>query len=237
MISSVSRFFERFGIHLRRRRHLWAGVDLFLDLDRLRGLSTFVNVFDVGANIGDFSARFRRYFPEAVIHAFEPVSSNFSILREETEGIPGLEIHQLAVSNSCGRREIFLHDGPALHSLERPSAGGRSEWVDTVTLDEFCRESGIKIVDFLKIDTEGHELSVLKGAEGLLRSGAIRCLLVESTMIEEDPRYVTLGEFRRVLEPFGFVLHSLHEQAIREDGRLVFFNALFVLPLRTAKES
>lgn len=223
MNSLTSRTFERFGIHLRRRRHLWAGCDLFLDLDRLIGLSSFRTVFDVGANFGDFSARFRRHFPRAVIHAFEPVASNFRVLQTNTSGLRDLEVHQVAISDSSGHREIFLYDGPALHSLERPGPGGRSESVATITLDQFCGERGIDSIDFMKVDTEGHELSVLRGAVELLRKGAIRSLLVESTMNDEDPRYVSLSNFRKVLEPFGYVLHSLHEQAIREDGRLVFF--------------
>ena len=58
------------------------------------------------------------------------------------------------------------------------SAGGK-ETVALETVDGFCREHGIGRVDFVKIDTEGHEVDVLEGARECLRNGALRMIQFE----------------------------------------------------------
>jgi hypothetical protein len=67
-----------------RKRHLPIGADLRVDLERV-GLNPRV-IFDVGANIGQTYRRFRRDFPDAQIHCFEPVNSAFQKLTEEVSG-------------------------------------------------------------------------------------------------------------------------------------------------------
>ena len=55
----------------------------------------------------------------------------------------------------------------------------RKEEVRLSTVDLFCKENNIPHIHFLKIDVEGHELKVLKGAEGMIGSGAVDLIQFE----------------------------------------------------------
>jgi Methyltransferase FkbM domain len=93
-----------------------------------------------------------------------------------------VHIRQAALGKERGTVDLFFGDeGTSTASLHRVEAdvGGRSESVEMTTIDEFCRESGIEYVDFLKIDTEGHEIDVLLGANQMIEAGRIAAIQFE----------------------------------------------------------
>jgi FkbM family methyltransferase len=122
---------------------------------------------DVGANCGLYTRQLARCSRK--VHAFEPARQMADLLRRTVA--TNVELHEIALSDRDGvaTLSVPLDDGRAVHSLasieqrgeEGPSA---SEQVRTARLDSVIREP----VAFVKIDVEGHELSVLNGALGLL---------------------------------------------------------------------
>ena len=124
-----------------------------------------IRCLDVGANVGNHSIVFSRLFRTVI--AFEPNPTNFTLLSLNSAG-RNIECFQYAVSDSAG--SISLHTTDDFNSGAHSSQSGKNTsfyTVKAVTLDEFL-SLGEK-VDFIKIDTEGHEYSVLKGAEMTLR--------------------------------------------------------------------
>lgn len=152
-------------------------TDLLLELP-LRGGDV---VLDVGANIGWFSLLLDRRAPDGVsIYAFEPEPLNFGLLSENLElnGAGGVVPIQKAVSDEEGRRSLFVYPDKnrGRHSLAPiPGAAGSVE-VPTTTLDRVWRDRGLdgRSVRLLKIDVEGFECAVLRGASEILE----RCELV-----------------------------------------------------------
>lgn len=168
-------------------------------------------ILDVGSNIGDWSRLARATWPDAQIHAFEPSSATFTELVAASA-----EIDVLPVRAACGEAEgdAVLYAVPALSILSslymRDLQGHRltmseSETVPVVTLDGYCADQGISQVDYLKIDAEGHDLAVLKGAAGLLEAGAVRFVQFEFGGANIDSR-TYLRDFVRLLEP----THRIH---------------------------
>lgn len=148
-------------------------------------------VIDVGANHGDYSCFVRTLAPDAVIHAFEPNRKAFDVLRHAAAHSKTRFYHA-----ACGahRGTLALTDladptGSTFASLVPEVAEhaarvmkiplGPPEDVQVVTLDEHCREHGLDRVDLLKIDTEGFELEVLKGAAGLIAERRIGVIQLE----------------------------------------------------------
>lgn len=156
-------------------------------LDRyLAGLPAPV-VFDVGAHRGEYANRVMKAAPNATVYAFEPHPTTFAALQTNT---PNPRIHP--VNCGIGEREETLQlfdciaEGGSHYAsvhrsvLERAGAGVRSAVdVSIRRLDDIAAELNIKSVDLLKIDTEGHELAGLRGAEKLLASGNIRAIQFE----------------------------------------------------------
>ncbi|MFM7101639.1 MAG: FkbM family methyltransferase [Verrucomicrobiota bacterium] len=161
-----------------------------------RLLSSGSTAVDVGANIGFFTGLLaRRAGPRGVVHAFEPHPEIFRDLaghaqrwRSAGQPIARIVLHPCAASSAAGVARLFepagFHGNQGSASLEERSAesgtsnaGGRAWDIPTVTLDAAL--SGAGAVDLLKVDVEGHELSVFEGAGGLLRAGGIRDVVFE----------------------------------------------------------
>lgn len=81
------------------------------------------------------------------------------------------------------------------------------------TLDDFCTANGISEINLLKIDTEGHDLSVLKGAECMLNSMHIDMIQVEAGMHIGNTFHIQFEKFKDFLEPKGYFLFKIYEQA------------------------
>jgi FkbM family methyltransferase len=157
------------GVELSGERHV---VELLIHQDS-------PVVFDVGAFEGEYALMVRRMLGgAATIHCFEPNPAAFARLK----GHAGLIAHQVAVASTPGTRT--LHEDPSrptMASLEpeaqRPLglATTAEISVEAVTLDGFCAEFDIDQVDLVKIDAEGAEIEVLRGATELLE----RCPIVQ----------------------------------------------------------
>jgi FkbM family methyltransferase len=137
-------------------------------------------VLDVGANRGDYSAAVLATFPRCMVHAVDP--SERCIERMETRFARSDRIttHQIGLSDSVGEASLFAdRDGSPLASLVnrdlkhfgivmRPTSV-----VPTTTLDDFVNVNGLGTIDWIKLDVEGHELAVLRGAEGALSRASL----------------------------------------------------------------
>ena len=146
-------------------------------------------VFDVGANVGDYSAMVHGFIPSARIYAFEPAASVY----QQLDGRLSSNFEAFNFGFSDEEKTIDLHsytvEGQAvslISSIDRrlPTQVLKVEVVDTErievrTLDSFCASEGIERIDFLKLDVEGHEVAVLRGAQAMLDRGAISMIQFE----------------------------------------------------------
>jgi FkbM family methyltransferase len=209
------------------------GLDLKLDLKRL-GQAEPRMIFDVGANVGQSAERFMRLFPQAKIHSFEPVGDTFRILQRRMAQQPNVAAHSLAFSDRIGDAEINLSRMSVLASLEdnfelnRGRFSGERERVRLQTLSRWCADQGINHIDLLKVDTEGHDLHVLRGAANMLERQAISAILVEIHFLSGD--FENLRTIQRFLDTYGYRLVAIHDQEIYDSASppLFFANCLFV---------
>jgi FkbM family methyltransferase len=139
---------------------------------------------DCGAHSGMFAKLAASHVvPGGCVHAIEPSPPSFARLQRNTADLPaGLcTLHPIALGGKEGKvRLVALEGGMAAynHLATCDETSGIVE-VPQLTLPAFLRQVGLSKVDFVKIDTEGQELAILKAAAPLLRREAIRVLMVE----------------------------------------------------------
>jgi len=145
--------------------------------------------YDVGANVGVYTLYAALRHPKVTVRSFEPEAQNLASLCRNIalNGLKNVTPCSLALADGKPRLAVLalsrLMTGAALHRFEEE---GKSEGeaafrlgVPCVSLDAFVNDWGAPAPDLIKIDVDGAEEAILKGAEGLLKSGKIRSLLVE----------------------------------------------------------
>ena len=101
------------------------------------------------------------------------------------------------------------------------------------TFDEWADEARLDAVDYLKVDTEGRDLEVLRGAERRLGAGSIGLVEVESGLNPDNELHVPDRSFREFLEPKGYRLFGVYEQTLEWPSRRPFLrraNLVFIAP-------
>jgi FkbM family methyltransferase len=126
-------------------------------------------VADVGANIGFISLLYLE-LGASQVYAFEPFSAVFKILNGIKTG--QITKYNMALSDEKGTQTLIISSGHSQGSTLNPfmkevfPSVYEKEIFEKVTTERL--DNVVDVIDFLKIDVEGHELSVLRGAEGLL---------------------------------------------------------------------
>jgi hypothetical protein len=144
-----------------------------------------------------------------------------------------VECVNLALGSESGEATVVAQPLSVSNSL-RAGAGraesGTAEVIRVETLDGFCAGRGIGRIDVLKIDTEGHDLEVLRGVEWMLRAGRMSLIEVEAGVSRRNPKHVLRADFVRHLEGRGFVLFGVYDQTPEwnVDVCLRFSNPVFI---------
>jgi FkbM family methyltransferase len=198
------------------------------DDDQKRVISDAKVIFDVGANIGQTARTYRRLFPQAEIWSFEPFPDSYASLCRSLSD-QRFHAEPLALSDRAARAPLNIGAVSYTNSmLRRETDTGQTIEIETDTLDHFCSERGITNIDILKVDVEGAEDRVFKGARSLFSRGAIRSVFVE---VYFNPVYEGMPLFwdlQAQLDKWGFSLFGLYSLIPTGNGALSFANALYV---------
>ena len=224
---------HRLGVRIYRELPL--GTDVYHDLRRLPGWSPSGVILDVGANLGQTALALSAAFPDAAIHSFEPAPATFDELARRTAHLRNVRCHQFAFGSTPGSAEMQLHrksDQSTLRGDIADAPGfqrtGRVT-VEVRTIDGFLAEHGIGFVQYLKIDTEGFDLEVLKGAADALAAARVGLVEVEAGFRQDEGKFVPLEEFQASLRTRGYLLFGIYEQVrVHRQTRLRRCNAVFI---------
>lgn len=208
-------------VERRRRMLVAAGIDL---------------VLDVGANEGQYALELRRLGYSGRIVSFEPIREVGERLKANLAGDGSWEFRAMALGSSDGAAQIQVGAEPATSSLLKPSdylveraaqaRSVRTEEVRVSRLDTIFEPGWSSGRTWLKLDTQGFEMEVLRGGERSLP--AIRVVQLELSL---RPLYVGEPGFLEVsgwLNARGFELVGLEPGFVEAStGRLLQSDALF----------
>jgi FkbM family methyltransferase len=213
------------------------GTDLFSDLGNCLPRCPIEVVFDVGANVGQSAKRFLARFPRAEVYCFEPVAETFHRLQTHFKNDPRVHCVPLALGAAKGSGEIVLEGTPDLFFLKKsptdgsPGRPARTQSVEIDALDAFCTARSVPRIDYLKIDAEGSDLDVLRGADTMLVQQKIALVEVEAGMNRRNQRHVPIEALKEFLESKRYFLFGIYEQVPEwrtEEPHLRRANLLFI---------
>jgi FkbM family methyltransferase len=201
------------------------------------------NVFDVGAYTGEFAALIHVVFPTARVWCFEPFAASYERIRTRFSGADWVKVQNFGLSDRSGTAELIVGEDLSTNSIVSPvvkngafDAALLRVPVQLETLSGCAKEilGGDPSISILKVDTEGNDLTVLRGGEELLRDGRIEAVHVEVMFIEHFKGAADFVEVCRYLQHFGYRLFSLYDLKRNAQGQLRYGNALFLSPHRQA---
>jgi len=198
-------------------------------------------VLDIGALRGEFATDILvPTFPGATIHCFEPspdafpllataasrsneriVAHNFGLGEEEAELKFFVNVDFQASSSFLAQTEVNLEAFPQLERTEERVAKVRR-------LDEVAPELGIEPELVVKIDTQGYEAHVIRGGRETLRA-AVACI-VEVQVAELYQGTSHFDDIYMELNALGFVFCGTFDQILGREGKVLFFDGLFIKP-------
>ena len=184
-------------------------------------------IFDVGADKGQSIKRYKKLFQNPIIHSFEPNIDEVNILKQKYTDDKNLYLNNVAVGDNKGNLEFNINAISAHSSFKKliPNTTWikqRSKSVkvnhnnyttkkiitETITLDDYVKEKNIKIIDILKIDTQGFEDKVLMGARNLLKNNKIKLIQLEIIFSEiyQDP--LNIYDIEKTLIPNNYKIFA-----------------------------
>ena len=178
-------------------------------------------IFDVGGNQGQFISLVDSEIPlkkgggEIMIYSFEPSKYTFDILSNEFSNHSSIVLNNIGLGEKEEYKTLYYpFHGTGYASLSQRDTKhlglefSKSEKVKIDTLDAYCKSHLIEKIDLLKIDIEGHELSVLKGAEQMFNQSNIGMVLFEFGGAHTDSR-IFFKDFYNFFEKYEMYIYRI----------------------------
>lgn len=210
----VSRAYENRDFNMATNGEEW--------LLRQMGRAGAKTVFDVGANIGDWTKLCRQHIPDAQIHSFEIAPPVFAQLQKNVAGLTGVTANSFGISDETKEIDIYYSEGSDFLTSAYPGAVGKIFTLPNMPVpqvkqikgrvvqgDEYAASKGIKTVDFLKIDVEGMEGSVLRGFGTMLKEHRVRLIQFEYNATNIVSGFM-LRDAHALLEGQGYKVGKLY---------------------------
>jgi len=175
-------------------------------------------IYDIGANRGTWTCLAKAIFPAAQVEAFEPLAMHFEEFQTRTQAVAGVRLHRVALGAAAAKLEMDVMDFSDASSFLPATAATRAEFdlhsirhenLVVFPLDPFRAQHQLPAPDLVKLDVQGYELEVLRGAEETLRT--TRAVLTEVSFREYYRGQPLFHDVVAFLATRGFLLQALGE--------------------------
>jgi len=166
----------------------------------------FNTIIDIGANRGQFAYCSHILYPEAEIYSFEPTPTVYQLLVKKMEGVKNFKSFNFAMGKEVGEIDFIAYENSLINSVYKSvdSKIAGTYKVKVETLDNLVSKNEIKFSgsNLLKLDVQGFELEVLKGAEKILEK--IDYIMIEVSIKKYYENMIMYGEVDEFLVKSGF---------------------------------
>ena len=172
--------------------------------------------YDVGAHVGSVSGELATRFPRCTVHAFEPVSGTYAVLQKRFGNHARVHLHRVAVSDRLGQARMTAVPDSQINRIisDDVANAGAIATVETITIDSFLEAHGWPEVGLLKIDTEGFDLHVLRGARDAFARGSIDAFVAECTFNPRGAPHVDAVDLIALSRQLGFQVVAVYSENV-----------------------
>lgn len=197
-------------------------------------------IFDVGAYHGHVASRYKSLFPDSTIYCFEPFAESFKHLHANFSNNPSFKLFQLGLSDTSGKSFFHSNQFEMTNSILESDVKGNLTWgdglletkevveIETKTIDQVVSELGIESIDILKMDVQGAEFKVIKGAENFLAKGGVKMVYTEIITMPTYIGQLGLEDTLMLFNEVGFQLVGLYNYSYSSPGQLRQVDAVFI---------
>ena len=192
-------------------------------------------IFDVGAHEGESIDRFKNLFQNPIIHSFEPQSKIFEKLMNKKKNDKDLVLNNFALGSKEGNQEIFVNSNTAASSylnIDNKDKFFKSlktiqkEQTRIDTFDNYFNKIKVNYIDLVKIDVQGLEEEVLKGAHKSLNK--VLLIEIEIIFVNLYEKHSSFYQIENILKNYNFELYSLSSISLnKQNDRIRNLDALY----------
>lgn len=236
MRTLLKTWLQNAGYHIRVTKP--EQVDAFFAQKKMFNPDAQLTIFDVGAHHGETSLAYQKLFPQATIYAFEPFEASMNSLKKNINGTKQIFPQGVALSQEVGETTFHSNSFSATNSLlataETETMGYFKTQnvvkIQTNTLDNFAQNNQIAHIDILKMDVQGAEHLVLRGAEKMLKQQKISLIYTEIIVKPSYDGQKSLDEMLTLVRSFGYNLYGFYNYLYGSKGEVIQLDALFTSP-------
>ena len=191
-------------------------------------------IIDVGGADGTTPKIFSKAFPDKIIYVFEPINENYIVIKKLINEYPNIRLIAKAAGSSEGITTINKANRITSSSIFELNADQDSAVFAEPLYNEGIENIEITTIDnaippgktaLMKIDVQGFELEVLKGAKGILKNTKVIVLEMNNhNVYKGSPKYYEVDEF---LRKNNFTLYDIFP-SLKDDGRLKEWDVIYL---------
>ena len=218
---------------VKGRIYSFASFEVVSNLKKM--VPELTTIIDVGANSGQFTKVATHLYPQAQIHTFEPLPDLYSIIEKKFSSNPNINIYKIALGNEDGtilfNKNKFGHTSSILEINEENIHFTRKDnvleqiRVQIKKLDSITLFTDKTHLSLLKLDVQGYELEVLKGADQTLK--AIDYIIIEANLEElysSQPSFTVMNNY---LQMKGFELMGMLDFNLGNKNKYIEVDLLY----------
>lgn len=227
---TVKKLFNKFGVEITRKWNSPTGdMPSFLSDLKKRGFKC-TTVLDVGAYKGWFSYLAADIFPDATYYLFEPLIEMQEELNSFCREYPKAKYFSIALGPADGSLSLRTFRDlkwSGFMEVDIPKKEERTpRIVEVKKIDTLLKENKIQIPDLMKIDVQGYELEVLKGAETLF--GKTEVFILETSLHNKHPSFPLFADVVAFMHERNYVVFDFPGFLRQRDSSLIECDVCFV---------
>jgi len=196
-------------------------------------------ILDIGACIGEWTSSIKQVFPDATFVMFEANDKFKNILTRKIDG--KTKVHMNCLSDTIKDVYFYVKGSDDVPNI---SDTGGSYYRDntifftndvhekklrTTTIDEIVKQNNYTNIDFMKLDTQGSELDILKGATETIKNNFVKYILLEMNIYEYNKNNPTIDEIILFMKNLNYSFYDIWNLGYYNNSTtLIYFDGLFI---------
>ena len=209
----------RLGYNIKRQEIIDNSNDPVRVASQILDVDEVKIVVDGGASIGDTTKKLSDYFHNAVVHAFEPFTKYYQILKESCKNNKKIIPHSYALSSTSTFELLNINSSEGTNSLLKTEVNETHPYYDLLETKETIQVESKTLdilfpnetIDLLKLDLQGGEYDALQGADNLLTQNRIKCIICEVMFQKSYKNQRNGSELLLFLEKNGFRIFNFYQ--------------------------